>query len=193
MPLNKEDVVNAALIILDRYGLADLTMRRLGDTLGVKAGALYWHVPNKQSLLADVVSTILSDLDQPGGPWRQSLTQWSRQLRDLLLSHRDSADLVASMRAIGMAGTDLTDAPAHALTTAGLDDEQAQRAAQTLLYFILGHVNEEQQRNQLAPLTSSSAAAPDLARAGQPSFDAGIQLVIDGISQRVAESSDNQQ
>jgi hypothetical protein len=51
--------------ILDAYGLGDLSMRRLAERLGVKAGALYWHVANKQSLLAAVSDEILA---VDGGP-----------------------------------------------------------------------------------------------------------------------------
>ena len=109
MALNDTDVTDAALAILDEYGLADLTMRRLADSLGVRAGALYWHVSNKQTLLAGLVTVILDGLEEPAGPWRAGLAGWADALRSRLLAHRDSADLVATMRAIGMAATDLAD------------------------------------------------------------------------------------
>ena len=51
MALTKRAVVEAAGAILDEFGLADLSMRRVADVLGVQPGALYYHVPNKQSLL----------------------------------------------------------------------------------------------------------------------------------------------
>ena len=63
--LTKPDVVRAGVEILDAYGLGDLSMRRLAERLGVKAGALYWHVANKQSLLAAVSDEILA---VDGGP-----------------------------------------------------------------------------------------------------------------------------
>ena len=62
MSLTRQDVLGAALVILDEYGLADLSMRRLGDVLGVRAGALYHHVPNKQTLLAWVADGILATI-----------------------------------------------------------------------------------------------------------------------------------
>ena len=45
--------------MLDRYGLADLTMRRLATELGVQPSALYHHFPNKQALLAAVADEVL--------------------------------------------------------------------------------------------------------------------------------------
>lgn len=67
MSLTRERVVAGALEILDAYGLADLTMRRLGDHLGVRASAVYWHVPNKQTLLARVADAIWAPLVHPSG------------------------------------------------------------------------------------------------------------------------------
>ncbi|GEA88717.1 TetR family transcriptional regulator [Cellulomonas cellasea] len=72
MALSRVQVVAAALEILDEYGLGDLTMRRLATSLGVQPGALYWHVANKQALLAEVADAIVADLpalttgDAPG-------------------------------------------------------------------------------------------------------------------------------
>ena len=66
MALSRAAITGAGLEILDIYGLGDLSMRRVADTLGVQAGALYYHVPNKQSLLAalaDEVATLASRFD----------------------------------------------------------------------------------------------------------------------------------
>jgi AcrR family transcriptional regulator len=57
--LHKRDVVEAATAILDNYGIADLTMRRLGRELNVSPGALYWHFANKQQLLGAIADRLL--------------------------------------------------------------------------------------------------------------------------------------
>ena len=54
MQLHKRDVVDAATALLDDFGIADLTMRRLARELNVSPGALYWHFANKQELLGAV-------------------------------------------------------------------------------------------------------------------------------------------
>ena len=59
MQLHKRDVVEAAATLLDEYGLADLTMRRLARELSVSPGALYWHFANKQELLGAIADRIL--------------------------------------------------------------------------------------------------------------------------------------
>ena len=59
MQLHKRDVVEAATTLLDDYGIADLTMRRLARELSVSPGALYWHFANKQQLLGAIADRIL--------------------------------------------------------------------------------------------------------------------------------------
>jgi TetR/AcrR family tetracycline transcriptional repressor len=198
--LSKAEIIEAGAEILDEYGLSDLTMRRLAENLGVKASALYWHVPNKQSLLAELVERILDGLEVPaavsdstaavaaGPDWRMALGVWSGELRERLLAHRDSADLVASMRAIGLAGTTLPQGVAELLMDAGMTSGQATVAAQTLVYFILGHVDEEQQRAQLGALaTTGSSNAEKLAESdNEQGFTAGLQLLFDGMAAQLA-------
>lgn len=75
MALTKTEIISTALGILDAYGLNDLTMRRLADSLDVKASALYWHVANKQSLLAELVDKILAGLEPPSSMPRRTVTR----------------------------------------------------------------------------------------------------------------------
>ena len=75
MQLHKRDVVEAATEILDSYGIADLTMRRLGRELNVSPGALYWHFANKQQLLGAVADRILESVDDAPADWRDRITE----------------------------------------------------------------------------------------------------------------------
>ena len=43
-------MITGALALLDEVGLDELTMRRLAQALGVRAGAIYWHFANRQDL-----------------------------------------------------------------------------------------------------------------------------------------------
>jgi len=58
------DVVERALVVLDTWGLADLTMRRLGAELGVQPSALYHHFANKQQLFEAVLDSLESQAKQ---------------------------------------------------------------------------------------------------------------------------------
>lgn len=183
VPLTKSDVLDAALAILDAYGLADLTMRRLGAALGVRAGALYHHVPNKQTLLAELADRILAGLDAPAGPWRPGLAAWASGLRAALLAHRDAADLVSTARAMGLARTDAVAAPAAVLQSAGLAAGPAYAAAAAVLHFTLGHVAEEQARRDWERFGKPDPERRPTATAD--SFDLGVEVLLDGVEARL--------
>ncbi|MFJ2738402.1 TetR/AcrR family transcriptional regulator [Streptomyces sp. NPDC087440] len=70
--LTKERIVEAAIEILDTEGESALTFRALAARLSTGSGALYWHVANKDELLAaaaaDVVGTALAGGDPDASP-----------------------------------------------------------------------------------------------------------------------------
>ncbi|MDY6999879.1 MAG: helix-turn-helix domain-containing protein, partial [Actinomycetota bacterium] len=80
MQLHKRDVVHAATTLLDDYGIADLSMRRLARELAVSPGALYWHFANKQELLGAVADRILEPVTDAPGDWRSRIVGTCGQL-----------------------------------------------------------------------------------------------------------------
>ncbi len=180
MALTRADVVEAALAILDQYGIADLTMRRLAERLGVQPGALYWHMPNKQSLLAAVSDVIVAQVEVPGpgAEWRAWLADWARALRRTLLRHRDAAELVSTTRATGLGELDWLAPPRRRLEEAGVPSSDAGDAAQVLTHFVLGQTYEEQTRSQLAELGVSD---PPDADASERAFGFGVGVILSGL------------
>lgn len=181
MALTRETIVAAALEILDDYGLADLTMRRLGAALDVKAGALYWHFGNKQSLLAAVADEVLAAFVEPGhgggvGEW---LDAWSAELRRVLLLRRDAAELVASVSAMDMVGLDPRLLGRHLLQGSGLSQDRADAVMQAFWHFVLGHVVEEQTRAQLAELGVLEPVGSDVV---SRQFVIGVGLLVAGLA-----------
>lgn len=63
--LSKERIVEAAIAILDREGESALTFRALAARLATGSGAIYWHVANKDDLLAaatdGIIARVLAD------------------------------------------------------------------------------------------------------------------------------------
>ncbi len=151
MQLRRGDVLDGAMAILDEFGLADLTMRRLATSLGVQPGALYWHFPNKQTLLGAVVDKILEDLDAPvdADTWQEAYSELAHRLRSALLAHRDGAELVSATFASRMTSSKVREHFVQAGQESGLSREHAQLAAYALLYYVLGHTVDEQSRAQM--------------------------------------------
>lgn len=58
--LSKAQIIEAAIAILDSEGEAALTFRALASRLATGIGAIYWHVANKEALLAEAADDIVS-------------------------------------------------------------------------------------------------------------------------------------
>jgi AcrR family transcriptional regulator len=50
------EIVGVALELLEQEGAAGLTMRRLGERLGIKAPSIYKHFPDKDALESAIIS-----------------------------------------------------------------------------------------------------------------------------------------
>ncbi len=195
MQLHKRDVVAKAAAILDDYGIADLTMRRLARELAVTPGALYWHFANKQELLGAVADQVLSPAcaDLSTASWRERIDGVCRALRDALLSHTDGAELVSASFAAGQsrAVEQILAVLAEAAGEAGVDDEHRMQAARTVLHYVLGATADEQSRLQW---DAAGAALPEhqSALSAQPSagFAFGLRLLTDGLAAQRALSDD---
>lgn len=196
MQLRRGDVLAGAIEILDEFGLADLTMRRLATSLGVQPGALYWHFPNKQSLLGAMVDTILEGVDLPAQSpeWDVAYDELAHRLRAALLAHRDGAELVTAAFASRLTTSEVREAFVRTGVSAGLAGPHAELASYALLYFVLGHTVDEQSRAQMeevgaltrAPVAAGQGPDDDLLD-GDPAvrFDFGLELFIDGIRARL--------
>lgn len=63
--ITREQILATAMELLDQRGLPDLTMRKLAAELGIRPSALYWHFPDKQTLLARLADRIVGSAPQP--------------------------------------------------------------------------------------------------------------------------------
>ncbi|MEI5675899.1 MULTISPECIES: TetR/AcrR family transcriptional regulator C-terminal domain-containing protein [unclassified Nocardioides] len=184
---NRGDVVDRAIDVLDAYGLADLSMRRLGAELGVQPSALYHHFANKQLLLAAVADEVLARGARPpiDGSWDEQVIAVCSTLRDAVLAYRDGAELVATVHAFGLGARAPYDALVEALAADGLPDglpdDLVPVAARTLLHFVLGHVSDEQTHLQ----AGSAGAIADAPRESSD-FALGLAIIVDGIRARVS-------
>ncbi|MFI5781478.1 TetR/AcrR family transcriptional regulator C-terminal domain-containing protein [Nocardia sp. NPDC051570] len=185
MQLHRADVVDGAIAILDQYGLADLTMRRLATSLKVQPGALYWHFPNKQALLGAVGDRILAPMDEPvrAQDWAEQIDELMHRLRSCLLAYRDGAELVSATYASRLTTSKGRERVASALIRGGMTREEADLGAYTLLYYVLGETVDEQSRMQM----DSAGALPDESSplyeniSATERFDFGLQLFLGGV------------
>jgi AcrR family transcriptional regulator len=192
--LHRSDVVEKAAHILDEYGIADLTMRRLARELGVTPGALYWHFADKQELLGAVADRILEPAvrDVTAMPWTQQISTIGAALREALLSSTDGAELVSATFAAGKSTvlTRVLSLLAAAAAGAGLEPTNADLAARTIVYYVLGFVVDEQSRLQWDAAGALLDGQSVLTSNPNGRFTFGMQLLVDGMSAQRAASPD---
>jgi TetR/AcrR family transcriptional regulator, tetracycline repressor protein len=199
MRLRREHVVDEAIALLDADGLDALTMRKLATRLGVQAGALYWHFASKQALLDAMADRFLQDFgDLPAGSWDEQLSAASWRLRQVLLSHRDGARVMAGTYVAEPNTILLGNIVIEILQAAGLPPDRAGWAAFAAFHYVLGHTIEEQAQLEL---TERGAWDPKLTVDGienklaataftaDPAerFGYGLQLILDGIRQQLTQ------
>jgi AcrR family transcriptional regulator len=183
---HRSDIVERAVGVLDMYGLPDLSMRRIASELGLQPSALYHHFASKQALLAAVADELLARGTKPdvtAGAWDERVVALSNELRDAMLAYRDGAELIATVHAFGLGARAPVERLTEAIRSAGFDDEFAGSAAITIVYFVFGHVSDEQTH-----LQANSVGAIDeapLAVRGSESFALGLALILDGVRLRL--------
>jgi TetR/AcrR family tetracycline transcriptional repressor len=199
MRLRRERVVGEAIALLDADGLDALTMRKLATRLGVQPGALYWHFAGKQALLDAMADRFLEGFTAglPGGSWDERFAAAAWRLRQVLLSHRDGARVMAGTYVAEPNTILLGNLAIEILQAAGLPADRAGWATFAAFHYVLGHTIEEQAQLEL---TERGAWEPQLTVNGienklaataftaDPAerFGYGLQLFLDGIRQQLA-------
>jgi TetR/AcrR family tetracycline transcriptional repressor len=184
--LHRRDVVDKATQLLDDYGMADLTMRRLARELGVSPGALYWHFADKQELLGAVADALLASAAaaDPAAPWDRRIHSVCTALRDALLSCTDGAELVAASFATGKSATlnQVLAQLSSAATDAGVDADHAELVARTVVHYVLGFTGDEQSRIQWDAAGALSEQQSILTVDPTARFTFGLHLLVTGVA-----------
>lgn len=131
--LTRDRIIDAALGLADEAGLEAVSMRRLGQQLGVEAMSLYNHVKNKDEILDGIVERVLAEVELPipGGDWVEELHRCSVSMHEALRRHPWACSLVmapASGPAALGARLRYIDAVLRTLREAGFTPEQAYHA-----------------------------------------------------------------
>ena len=139
-PLTRERVLRTAVQRADEGGLEALSMRKLGQELGVEAMALYHHFANKDDLVSGMVDVVFGEIELPttGGAWRTAMRRRAISVRDALLRHRWAIGLMESGRNPGPATLQHHDSVLGNLRADGFTVEQAAHAYSLLDSYIYG-------------------------------------------------------
>ena len=207
--LTRERILRAAIRLADRDGIESLSMRKLGQELGVEAMSLYNHVRNKVDMLDGMVDVVFSEIDLPanGVGWEIAMRKRAISARKVLLRHPWAIGLMESRATPGPATLRHHDAVLASLRTAGFSVDLAAHAYSILDGYIYGFTLTELtlpfRNSEVAEVAENIMEGfrpgeyPYLAemavdRAMKPGynygdeFEYGLDLILDGI-QRVRD------
>lgn len=181
MSLDRAAIVAAALELLDEVGIDGLSTRKLADKLGIRGPSLYWHFKSKRELLDHMAEAILHSALPPLPQSRMSSserTAWlgasARAIRDVALTRRDGAHVLAGARPTGSCGPLSFAAMVSAMEQSGLGRSDSLAVLQVLGRYAIGWVLYEQS-------TEPDRAGPS----SEASFEFGLRALLQGIEDRL--------
>ena len=144
-PLSRYRVLRAAVALADESGIESLSMRKLGEALGVEAMSLYNHVASKSDLLDGMVDVVFSEIDLPSADvdWKWTMRQRAISAREILGRHRWAIGLMESRTSPGPATLRHHDAVLGCLRSAGFSIEMTAHAYSVLDSYIYGFALQE--------------------------------------------------
>lgn len=205
--LTRQRVLHAALELADTGGLETLSMRKLGEAVGVEAMSLYNHVANKEDLLDGMVDLVFAEVElpTPGDDWRQAMRQRATSMRLVLSRHRWAIGLMESRSTPGPATLRHHDAVLGCLRQGGFSLTHTAHAVSVLDSYIYGFALQEkalpfdtpEETTELAESIMSGfadgeypylteIATAHVMRSGYTygnEFEFGLDLILDGLQQ----------
>jgi AcrR family transcriptional regulator len=196
------------MALADEGGIESLTMRRIGQELGVEAMALYRHVANKEAIVDGIVDLVFSEIDLPSAEadWKTAMRQRAISVREVLSRHRWAVGLMESRTNPGPSNMRHHDAVIGNLRSAGFDMAMAAHAYSVLDSYIYGFAQTQmnlpfESTADIVELSQEMLRAfpvneyPNLAafiteHAMQPGYDYanefeyGLDLILDGLERR---------
>jgi AcrR family transcriptional regulator len=204
-PLNRERVLRAAVVLADESGIDSLSMRRLGQELGVEAMSLYNHVANKDDLLNGITDLVLGEIELPATAdgWKDALRRHAISAHEVLVSHPWACSLALSPDRFSLASVQRTEWMLQQLREGGFSPEVTYHAYHALDAHILcftlwqlGHgiVDAEQLRELAAeffrrfgpdeyPYLREHAEQhfAGFGREGKGAYELVLDLILDGV------------
>lgn len=205
-PLTRERISAAALAVMDRSGYEAVSMRRLGDELGVSAMSLYNHIQDKDDLMLSMIEAAMADFVLPDDAvteWETRIRLLARSYRDVLMTHPGVMQLFAecSRPSTSVQALRPIEESLVTLRSAGLADADMVEAYRMFGGYIMGFVLMETRGMFQAPEGVPVEMLPSMIPDELPTlkanfsvmcmsdssmdFEFGIDVMIAGIRERV--------
>ena len=201
VPLTRQRVLQAALALADEGGVEAVSMRRLGQALGVEAMSLYKHVTDKEAILDGIADLVMDEVEVPSPDldWRASIRRSAISAHEALRRHPWAGTVLESRLNPGPARLRYLDAVVGVLRGVGFDTATVARAFMALDSHTYGFtmqelalpfdaasaagVAEEMAARVFADGYPNLAVMAELAMSGAQllDFEFGLDLLLDGL------------
>jgi len=163
-PLTRQRVLRAAVELADHSGVESVSMRRLGQELGVEAMSLYTHVRSKDDLLNGMVEEVMNEVSAPreGGHWKATLRRAVFDARGVLLRHPWAPAIIETRTAPGPSTLRQYDTVMGVLRKGGFSLEMTHHAIHLLGSRVLGFAQDPFDDSADLPPESAAALAEQL-------------------------------
>ncbi|MGG7575649.1 TetR/AcrR family transcriptional regulator [Streptomyces sirii] len=147
--LTREQIVAAAIELLDLEGIEALSMRKLGSRLNTAATSLYRHVANKDELIQLVVDEVYGEVELPATAdrtqWRAAVTRIAAELRAMTLRHPWIAPELGQVGLvhIGPNAMRMSSGMLAQFEAAGFPADEKDQAVGTLTAYVIGIATSE--------------------------------------------------
>jgi AcrR family transcriptional regulator len=195
--LTTAHIATAALQVIDRDGLATLSMRTVATELGAGTMSLYRYVKDREALERVVVDQVLATVEtKPNhrAPWDEQITDLAERIRDAVGVHAPIVPLLMLHRHDSREVKRCAEALLRALTDGGFSGKQRVIALRTLVSYINGALQAQHlgpldgaatdamansMRDEYPLLSSTADVARRLGR--DEEFRGGITIILKGV------------
>ncbi|GAA2128010.1 TetR/AcrR family transcriptional regulator [Glycomyces algeriensis] len=206
--LSREKVVAAAVAMADASDGKVPSTRKLAESLGVQAMALYHHFRNKDALLDGMVDFVFAEVELPAADadWKPAMRRRAASMREALVRHPWAIAIMDSRANPGIATLRHHDAVIGCLRAGGFTIAGAAHSFALLDSYVYGFVIQElalplgspEEIQQSAESVLALAPAEEfphltemaVGHAMKPGYDygdefwTGLDLILDGLEQR---------
>ncbi len=143
--VTEDELLDAALCLLDDGGAKAASIRGIAAQVGVAPNAVYTYFPDKAAVLEALVERLLGEVDHDAfadrsRPWRDRVEALALELRERLAAHPGAVPLLVGGPLNGPHALAINERLLQLLADAGLDPDDAARAAYLRFAYVVGSI-----------------------------------------------------
>ncbi|MCA9640938.1 MAG: TetR/AcrR family transcriptional regulator [Polyangiaceae bacterium] len=180
-PLSRERILEAALGLANRSGIAGLSMRKLGDELGVEAMSLYNHIANKDELIDALIDRVVSEIELPTTDehWKAAMRKRAVSAREVFKRYPWVTALMETRKNPGPAALRYYDSVIGCLRRGGFSIAMAAHAFALVDSYLYGFALQEQSLPFETPDEANAVAEEMLEELPLKEFPYLTEMIVD--------------